>query len=341
MSAFYLFSVRGIPVHMSPWFALFVAWVGWRNGDLVYALMFGVVLFISLLVHELGHALTARRYGLQPAILLHGMGGLTTHRSAPSRKADVFVTAAGPGAGLSLALLSVLTAAGLSAWAPQVLEATRLGEFLLLMTYVNVFWNVLNLVPMQPLDGGKLFEHAVRKALPRKPATVARIVHGVGMAVAALGVLWGATSGMIFVLLLSAYFGYQNFTALRAVATAGPSRTVRKATSGVLAEAEAALAAGKHREAARLGHLARAEAGLDEKGEARARAVIVVASSESGQHADAVRFFRLAPKNAATVEAAVSSLLALGNTSGAADVLAEHGGALPEARRDALKREAQ
>ena len=97
MTGFYMFSIGGIPVHMSPWFAVFVAYVGLRNGDPLYALMFGVVVFFSLLAHEMGHALVARKYGLSPSILLHGMGGLTSHRSAPNRKADVLVTAAGPG----------------------------------------------------------------------------------------------------------------------------------------------------------------------------------------------------------------------------------------------------
>lgn len=338
MSSFYLFSLRGIPVHVSPWFVLIMVYFGWRNGDPIYAVMFALAAFFSLLVHELGHALTADHYRLQPAILLHGLGGLTQHRPAPTRKADILVTAAGPAAGLSLAAVCVLAMFAAQAWAPELLATSRVGEFLMLMVYINVFWNVLNLVPLLPLDGGKLFEHLVRRILKRKPATASRVVHGVGVAIAGIGVAWGATSGFWFVLLLSLYFGYMNLTALRDVVSTGPSKQAREATTGVLADAEKALAAGNPREAARLAHLARSEPGLSDAHQDRARAIIVIGSSQSGQHGDAVRFFRLAPKTPETVRAALESMLAEGDAVEARAVLVAHGGALPRAERDALER---
>jgi Zn-dependent protease len=334
MTGFHLFNVGGIPVSMSPWFAVFVAYVGLRNGDLLWGAMFGVVVFVSLLVHELGHALVARRYGLNPSILLHGLGGLTSHRSAPNRRADVLLVAAGPAAGLSLGFVSLGLIIAASLAAPDLLEGTRVGEVLYLFATVNLFWNVLNLAPMIPLDGGKLFEHLVRRLMPKKPVLAMKIVHGVGTALAGLAVAWGLSSGMFFLALMAGFAGYTNFQALRTAMAATPSRAVQAATRSVLADAVAALSRGEHREAARLAHLARTEAGLDEKGQLRAREVIVLASSRAGLHDDAVRFFRLAPKTADTVDAVLTSLLATNDVAGARALLAEHGGVLPADRRE-------
>ena len=72
MTGLRIFSIAGIPVWISPWFfllgALYVHQLGWREG-----LVFTLCVSVSILVHELGHALVAARYRLSPQILLHGL----------------------------------------------------------------------------------------------------------------------------------------------------------------------------------------------------------------------------------------------------------------------------
>lgn len=111
-----------------------------------------VVIFVSILVHELGHAFAGRRYGARPEILLHGFGGLCYLPEGDfSRKQNILVSLAGPAAGFGLAFVSYVLLLSLQPQNPWVL--TALGFSL----WINVVWTVLNLLPILPLDGGQVF----------------------------------------------------------------------------------------------------------------------------------------------------------------------------------------
>ena len=81
MNAFYLFSIRNIPVYVQPWYLLLLAFFGMRS-DITSGLIFAACVTVSLLVHEFGHALVAARYRLNPTVILHGWGGLCAHERA-------------------------------------------------------------------------------------------------------------------------------------------------------------------------------------------------------------------------------------------------------------------
>ncbi len=72
------FRILGFPVHVQPFFLLVAALLGGMRNDLTLILIWVAVVFVSVLAHELGHALVARAYGQQPSILLYSMGGLTS-----------------------------------------------------------------------------------------------------------------------------------------------------------------------------------------------------------------------------------------------------------------------
>lgn len=337
MSGLHLFTIRGIPVHVNLWFGLLLLWYTWVSGDVVSGILFGLCVFISLLVHEFGHALMAARYRLGPSILLHGLGGLTSHRPISSPGRHALIVAAGPAAGLVLAGLVYAASVALGSAAPELLQRPRVGELVTYMLYINVFWTAINLLPLHPLDGGQLFELGVHRVLRGQPARATRIVHGVGLGIALVATGLCAYAGLLFLAVIAALLAWSNYQQLQAVPSTAPSREQKRASRDVLAGAREALQSGDTREAVRLAHIARTEPGLSDRELASTRELIVVAAHRDGQHAEAVRFFRLAPRNARTVTAVVGSLIALDRHDEARDLLEEHRGALGSAEQRALE----
>ena len=93
---FYIFSFRGIPVTLSVWALLLIGWLAFRGGDPLSGAVMGVGVLLSILIHEFGHALVAARYGLQPSVTLHALGGTTFHTPAKTDGQDALIVAAGP-----------------------------------------------------------------------------------------------------------------------------------------------------------------------------------------------------------------------------------------------------
>ncbi len=110
-----------------------------------------LVAFASVLIHELGHALAMRHFGdRQVGILLYAFGGLARGSRWLSRQEDVIISAAGP--------FTQLAAAVVMWW---VLDAWKPGSPLVYYTlrsfqHISIFWAVLNLLPIIPLDGGHI-----------------------------------------------------------------------------------------------------------------------------------------------------------------------------------------
>lgn len=159
------------------------------------AMAMGVVfafgIFLSVMAHELGHAVAARFFRLGPiSITLSGFGGLTRYSRAPKPWQGVLVTLAGPGAGFLLG--GILLVAG---W-----QFPNQGEgplsLLWLLALANIFLSAFNLVPMYPLDGGAVVYHALAIFIPRDSAMVwaARL----GVPVAVLAGVYAWVSGQTF-----------------------------------------------------------------------------------------------------------------------------------------------
>lgn len=159
------------------------------------------VVFGSVLVHELGHAFAARAFRLGPIdITLHGFGGLTRYARAPGPKQGIFVTLAGPLAGLALGVVAL----------PLALFLTGLpGSLADRMATFNLFWSLFNLLPMYPLDGGSVLGYVLALFMPahvgfRWAARVGLVV-AVGVALAALAM------GQTFILIICALSVFQSF----------------------------------------------------------------------------------------------------------------------------------
>ncbi len=120
-------------------------------------LILGIVLIVSLLVHELGHAFTARYLGARPKITLEGLGGNAQYLSfGMTPKQHFIITLNGPLFESLLIFVSYfLLKLGFFEDQPYALH------FLTTMFQLNILWCLLNLIPILPLDGGQLVRYVL------------------------------------------------------------------------------------------------------------------------------------------------------------------------------------
>jgi Zn-dependent protease len=145
-----LFSVAGIPIAAHWSLLLAVGLLSWRVGDIAAGVVVAILLFTSVLLHELGHAFAARRFGLPIAgIDLHVFGG-TAKMVAPPRspKEEAVVAIAGPVVSAALGVLGV----GIAALFPSSAVAA-VASF---VGVVNLTLFAFNLLPALPMDGGRV-----------------------------------------------------------------------------------------------------------------------------------------------------------------------------------------
>jgi stage IV sporulation protein FB len=150
-----------IPITIRPIFWIFAALIGFLYSQtLVGTFIWIGIIFVSVLFHEFGHALTAKMFGKKPRIELVALGGLTVHDSQdlPYWK-QFLITFDGPLFGFILALIS-LALSKLSIFA---------GNWILRDLFVvNCFWTVVNLIPVLPLDGGQLLRIVLERIFGTK-----------------------------------------------------------------------------------------------------------------------------------------------------------------------------
>jgi stage IV sporulation protein FB len=148
------FRVLKMWVRVTPAFWIFTglifANIASELGLLYWVLTIGCV-FISILVHELGHALAYRYYGIQSGVVLTAMGGLAIPEGTPFRRSSrIICYLAGPGA--QFLLLGILYATNReTGWAMASPVTFWLYSILVM---INLYWPLINLLPVWPLDGG-------------------------------------------------------------------------------------------------------------------------------------------------------------------------------------------
>lgn len=178
------FRLFDIPVTVHPSFLLIALVLGWLNELAGWELMavWVLIVFVSVLVHEFGHALTARSFGASVEVELNGLGGLTRWGVPegdlpPGRRA--LVSAAGSAAGFVLGGLGLLVGVLFGPF-----ENDLAARGLTLLVFVNFFWGLLNWLPIRPLDGGHLTVSLLAKLTPNNAERVARVVFTITSAVA-------------------------------------------------------------------------------------------------------------------------------------------------------------
>ena len=214
------FRLGPFPVLVYPWFFISAVLLGSGLGFGWKMLAWIFVVFVSVLAHELGHALVGRLYGGRPEIRLEAFGGVTYPqlRERPGPGRQFILSLAGPVAGLVLGALCWMVVRALPP-AAGTPTAFTMSQFIL----VSVVWAGFNLVPMLPLDGGQMML-AVLEWLRKKPSV--RLASWISAAVAvvlAASVLrfWGAD---FIVLAWCALFAFQNIARARAATGVEPSQ---------------------------------------------------------------------------------------------------------------------
>lgn len=182
---------RGLQANTPLKFQLLCIWVG--------------VIFVSILVHELGHAMAFRRHGGRPRILLWSFGGLAISDGRFTRSQSIEITLAGPAFGLVLGTIVWC----LARWViptEAFLESIHLHYLFVNLLWVNITWSLLNLLPIHPLDGGQLLGHIMyeRKRELRAKIGMACAI-GVGVALSVY------QDGDIFPLIMFGYLAYMNY----------------------------------------------------------------------------------------------------------------------------------
>lgn len=143
--------MRGIPIKITGGFFITAALIGFINSFSFFGTIIWIgIIFISVLVHELGHALTAKMFGQSPRIELIAFGGLTIPEGPKLKRWKEFIVVfMGPLFGFMLFVLA--TFAKLLPIANPSFQA-----ILEMFRFVNLFWTFVNLLPILPLDGGQL-----------------------------------------------------------------------------------------------------------------------------------------------------------------------------------------
>ncbi|QEG43515.1 site-2 protease family protein [Roseimaritima ulvae] len=208
----------------------------WSPGVAMLLLVWAVCIFVSILVHELGHAVAFRMCGIHSTIVLYHFGGLAIPVASgqigrsPSRlssKENLMIAAAGPFAQLVLAAVVVLGVrlAGyeilllpwMIRWVPGAVGGEpilNIGTFAMVncLVWPSVMWAVLNLVPVWPLDGGRI----ARELFALGGGTLRQSLI-VSLIAAALLAAWGLANQQVFLGILFASLAFGNWEMLQSL----------------------------------------------------------------------------------------------------------------------------
>jgi Zn-dependent protease len=168
-----------------------------------------LVVFFSILLHELGHAVVAQAYKLDPVIQLYWMGGMTiptrSRRIKPWQ--DILLSLAGPFFGFVLGGLLFVGSFFLPWSTPEIVY--QIFDQLL---WVNIGWGVINLIPMLPLDGGRIMR-SLWQWIRHSSDDIVPLKVSIGV-----GVLVGLAALFLqeqFIMLFALFFAFNNFMTLR------------------------------------------------------------------------------------------------------------------------------
>lgn len=206
--SFKLFHVAGTEVRIHVTFLLLLAFIGFANfarGGLpaaVNGVAFVSLVFLCVLLHEFGHSVAARRYGIRtPDITLLPIGGLARLEKMPDKPSEELVVAiAGPLVNVAIALLLFPFAQG--SFHPGVLESAGAG--LVPKIFVaNVMLVLFNLIPAFPMDGGRVLRAFLAMRMDYARAT--SLAASVGQSIAVVGGLLGLLNGMPLLVLIAIF----------------------------------------------------------------------------------------------------------------------------------------
>jgi Zn-dependent protease/CBS domain-containing protein len=181
----------GIDVFIHATFLLIIGWVGlsyWQQtrttSGTLEGIFFTLVLFGCVVLHEFGHALTARRFGIKTRdITLYPIGGVARLERMPDKPVQEFwVALAGPAVNVVIAGLLFAGLVTSGTWVPTAGLSLTSGSFIQRLLLVNISLVLFNLLPAFPMDGGRLLRSLLAMRLEYLRATQIAANIGQGMA---------------------------------------------------------------------------------------------------------------------------------------------------------------
>jgi stage IV sporulation protein FB len=241
------FRLLGIPVRIHPFFWVITLLLGLRGESTppLEVLLWIVAVVISIVIHELGHALVQRRFGGEPRIVLYSLGGLAICEDCDrGTRSQILISLAGPGAGFAFALLLIAgvrmmgQGVGIQLGSAQFVSgpmtndiglrlfggaifwdrmASPLANSLLFnFLLINILWGLVNLLPIYPLDGGRISRELCQLGDPRGGIILSLQISMIAAIIMAIvGILvWSSIYATIMFGFL-AYSSHQTLTAYR------------------------------------------------------------------------------------------------------------------------------
>jgi Zn-dependent protease len=271
--SFQLARIAGIDVRVHVTFFLLLAWFGfvyYSDGGwtaMAAGLFFIVLLFVCVVLHEFGHALAAKAYGIRtPDITLLPIGGVARLERFPDKPwQELVVALAGPAVNVVIVLgLYIVLGSFLNIQDLADIAGGR-GNLLVKLLAINVILVVFNLLPAFPMDGGRVLRALL--AMRMKHAKATRIAAVVGQAMAVGFGLLGVLGGNPFLIFIAVFvfFGAQteaNFAAYKEASEATCVSDIMRPTGPVLQPGMSVTQAIQHAMRGHLGILPVTDAAL-------------------------------------------------------------------------------
>ncbi len=208
--SFSIGTVRGTAVRIHFTFLLLLLWfglAGWLSSGpqaAISTVLFLVLLFLCVVLHEFGHIFAARHFGVRtPEVVLLPIGGVARLERIPEEpRAEFLIAIAGPAVTLAIAVALVALLGGLPP-AETLMEMTGPRAMLAQLAYANVVLFVFNLLPAFPMDGGRVLRAGLSQWLGHRRGT--RIAASAGQAVAVLLGLTGIFSQNVILVLVAVF----------------------------------------------------------------------------------------------------------------------------------------
>ena len=181
----------GIDVFVHATFLLLIGWIGYSYwlqygtiAKVIEGILFILALFLCVVLHEYGHALTARRYGIKTRdITLYPIGGVARLERLPDKPIEeLWVALMGPAVNVVIAAV-LFVYLYLTGGLAQITDLTvASGSFLMRLMLVNISLVVFNLLPAFPMDGGRVLRALLAMRMDYVRATQIAATIGQGMA---------------------------------------------------------------------------------------------------------------------------------------------------------------
>jgi Zn-dependent protease len=180
--SFKLGNIAGIGIYIHWTFSLLIFYIIFSNymagqnaEQIVWSLIFIGSIFVTVFLHELGHALAAKRYNVKTKdITILPIGGLARLERIPEKpKEELIVAIAGPAVNIALAIITglLITIPSMNDLAGQLEEGVNQSNFFLNFFFVNLWLALFNLIPAFPMDGGRVLRALLAMKYKRHIAT--------------------------------------------------------------------------------------------------------------------------------------------------------------------------